>query len=261
MELVFSREAPFVYADTLSHIHTRQTFPPPPFDIPFHHEREQGCVLHCVWPLLDSLRSCGARLARWLPHTTIHPNTPPPAFILTAGWHTAWLDLMHSASHARSQPHRTHTHTHLADVRCPRLRRCALSIQLCRCLALLLLPRALHCPPYMLLCVHPCSITTAVIVFGATGTVGRSLLDFIVNQNVMGNDIKVRRGVRLREGGEWEGGGVYINAHTHKCTSLQQKTVGCSFNSPHRLGRIMSVRVCVHVVCRSRPLAGCCHWH
>lgn len=41
-----------------------------------------------------------------------------------------------------------------------------------------------------------------MVIFGATGTVGRSMLDFILKQNVMGRDIKVRG-----EGGE-EGGGA-----------------------------------------------------
>jgi hypothetical protein len=31
----------------------------------------------------------------------------------------------------------------------------------------------------------------AVIIFGATGTVGRQMLDFIVKQDVMGSDVKV----------------------------------------------------------------------
>ena len=48
---------------------------------------------------------------------------------------------------------------------------------------------------YMLV-LHTCHTTshttcTAVVIFGATGTVGRSMLDFIVSQDVMGSDVKV----------------------------------------------------------------------
>lgn len=34
-------------------------------------------------------------------------------------------------------------------------------------------------------------VLAAVIIFGATGTVGRQMLDYILGQNVMGDNVKV----------------------------------------------------------------------
>jgi aspartate-semialdehyde dehydrogenase len=42
-----------------------------------------------------------------------------------------------------------------------------------------------------------CVCAAAVIIFGATGNVGLQMLDFIVKQNVMGDDVKVSASNRL----------------------------------------------------------------